>query len=235
MMQYPSPSFPTPPADIAPPKTSVMAIVSLVLAILGFCTGGIAGLVGVILGIIAIIAINKSAGRMQGSGLAIAGICVGAFSLLTSCLYVGLLLPALAKARQQAQVAKAQAGLRSLSSTIEVYSMENEDSLPPVGDWVTAVEQYQIDVDEIAAAPGAQDEGRAFSMNKALEGVRLIDITESHRTVLLFESGPDSPESGGPELMQQPPPRGSGWIVLFADGSVRQVRANELPSLKWDP
>jgi general secretion pathway protein G len=55
-----------------------MAIASLVLGIAGFFTVGITAIPGLVLGIVAIGQIKRSGGRMQGAGLAIAGICISA-------------------------------------------------------------------------------------------------------------------------------------------------------------
>ena len=84
-------------------KTSGLAIASLILGILGFCTFGLAGIAGFILGIVGLIVISKSAGQIKGGGLAIAGIIVSAVSLFTLfiALLMAILMPALAGARDQ--------------------------------------------------------------------------------------------------------------------------------------
>jgi hypothetical protein len=82
------------------PKTSGMAIASLVCGILALCLG-LPGLLGLIFGIIAIRKINGSGGTIGGKGLAIGG-------MVTSGLGVGvillasMLLPALARAKAKA-------------------------------------------------------------------------------------------------------------------------------------
>ena len=73
-------------------KASVMAILSMVLWILGFCTGGLAGLIGIILGSVAIVGITRSAGRLGGHGLAIAGIALSTVSLVVGLLLLGTIL-----------------------------------------------------------------------------------------------------------------------------------------------
>jgi hypothetical protein len=66
-------------------RTSVMAIIALVLGILG-CIPGL-GLLAIILGIIALVRIGGSNGRLGGRGLAIAGIILG---LLLSVVWIGI-------------------------------------------------------------------------------------------------------------------------------------------------
>lgn len=79
------------PSDVnmyqEPERTSVMAILSLVLGILGCCTG-VTSLLAIPLGVFALIGISRSNGRVGGTGLGIAGIIVG---LLTLALWIGLI------------------------------------------------------------------------------------------------------------------------------------------------
>jgi general secretion pathway protein G len=63
-------------------KTSRLAIASLVLGILSFFTFLLTALPAIILGIVALVKIGKSAGRLKGKGLAIAGICVPPAALI---------------------------------------------------------------------------------------------------------------------------------------------------------
>jgi hypothetical protein len=69
------------------PKTSGLAIASLICGIGGLCTLGLGGLVGIILGIIGLVKIGKSGGQLKGKGLAIGGIVASALSMI-----LGLLL-----------------------------------------------------------------------------------------------------------------------------------------------
>lgn len=63
-----------------PERTSVMAILSLVLGILGCCTF-VTAPIGVLLGIFGLIGISRSKGRVGGTGLAIGGLIVSVLSL----------------------------------------------------------------------------------------------------------------------------------------------------------
>jgi len=77
-----------------PKSTSVLAIASLVVAILGlitFCVGGgVLGAIAALMGVIALVLIGGSNGRTGGTGLAISGIVVGLLaSLLTGILAFG--------------------------------------------------------------------------------------------------------------------------------------------------
>jgi hypothetical protein len=69
-----------------PERTSVAAILSLVLGLLGCCIG-VTSLIAVPLAIFGIIGISKSKGRIGGMGIAIAGLLIG---LLSLAIWIGL-------------------------------------------------------------------------------------------------------------------------------------------------
>ena len=88
----------------APPKTSGMAVTSLVLGCLGLFSCGITSLVGLVLGIVSLVRISKSKGQLGGQGLALAGTIVSAVILLLGLpLGAAMTLPALARAKAKAQ------------------------------------------------------------------------------------------------------------------------------------
>src|SRR6266851_10317814 len=82
--EYYWPAGPTLPATApaTPAKTSGLAIASLVLGILGFCSFGLTALVGLILGIVSLARINRSNSALKGWGLALAGTVLSAVFLL---------------------------------------------------------------------------------------------------------------------------------------------------------
>jgi hypothetical protein len=67
-----------------PPRTSVMAILSLVFSLIGCCLP--IGLLGSLFGIFSLVGISGSQGRVTGKGLAIAGIIIG---LITTGIWGG--------------------------------------------------------------------------------------------------------------------------------------------------
>jgi len=73
----------------ASPKTSGLAIASLICGIAGLLTCGVGAAVGLVLGIVALVKISHSQGRMGGQGLAIAGVVVSA-----CCAILGAILSA---------------------------------------------------------------------------------------------------------------------------------------------
>lgn len=81
-----------------------MAVTSLVLGISSFVFWILAGIPAIITGLLAMGRIRRSDGRLEGKGLAVAGVTTGAVtSLLLLPIVVGLLLPAVQAARAAAQ------------------------------------------------------------------------------------------------------------------------------------
>ena len=119
-----------------------LAIASLVLGVVGFCTIGIAGIVGVILGIVALVKASHEPQVDRGRGFAIGGIVTGAVSLLSSLivfpLMIAILLPSLSVARETAKQAVCAANLRdvevALRSYVEEYGQEPPDLTGLVGE-----------------------------------------------------------------------------------------------------
>ncbi|RNC82609.1 MAG: DUF4190 domain-containing protein [Phycisphaera sp.] len=70
--------------DDGPPKTSVLAILSLVCSLVCFIPGLSA--IGALLGVFGLIRITSSNGRIRGTGLAIAGIAIG---VIVSLIWIG--------------------------------------------------------------------------------------------------------------------------------------------------
>ena len=115
-----------PQAPTGPVKTSGMAIASLVCGVLG-CLG-ITAIVGLVLGIVAQVKISRSGGRLKGSGLAIAGICVSAVMLIAT-VPAALLLPALSKAKQRALTINCESNLKQLALGVRLYSNDHKETI----------------------------------------------------------------------------------------------------------
>jgi hypothetical protein len=104
-------------------KTSVLAIVSLVLGILSICFTVITGLPAVLLGVIALIVIAGGGGRVRGTGLAIAGVVLGLLGSL-------LLIPEVLSVRSAASRAQSANNLKQLAIAMHNFN-DSTGQLPP--------------------------------------------------------------------------------------------------------
>ena len=127
--------------SVGGPKTSRLAIASLVLGILGFC--GVTAIVGMILGIVARVQIGRSGGRLQGKGMALAGIILSVVMLGVGLVAAGVILPMLAKMKHQQQQFMGQEdrtsdcgkNVRQISLAIRLYADEHDGKCPPGASW----------------------------------------------------------------------------------------------------
>jgi len=231
---------PTMSTPQAPPKNSSMAITSLVLGVLGFC--GITALVGLILGIISLIKIKNSQGRLAGNGFAIAGICISSFMLLFFILCTGLLLPAVARAKRNAQTfpawGKSQTiqcvnNLKQLGLAVRLYANDNKDQFPLAAKWCDAIQTDVGGNTTVFQCPADPGPRCTYAFNAKLSGMDVGKINPN--TVMIFETQGGWNLSGGSELMIRKPRHGTRFTVCLADGPVQQVTASQLSELTWEP
>jgi len=206
----------------------------LVLGIVGFCTW-FTSLAGLPLGIISLMQIKGSGGRLQGQGLAVAGICTSGISLLMLPLLVALMVPALTKARQRAQTISCVSQMKQLALGVRLYANDNKDTFPPADTWCDALQPYVASQQYFQCKADKSGQLCSFALNKSVAGRKEAEVDP--RTVLLFEveGGGGWNTSGGRELMMPQSRHGQTVVVGFADGSVQQVRANQLSTLRWEP
>jgi type II secretory pathway pseudopilin PulG len=226
----------TNPATIITPKTSGMAITSLVLGILGIFTCGLTALFGLIFGIIAMSKVRNSGGKLSGHGLALAGVIVSAIFLVVLPVFAilgGMLMPALAAAKQKAQAINCVNNEKQLGLAVRIYSGNNTNHFPPAATWCDAIKAAAGSEKVFrcnAATPSSQC---GYAFNAKLDGLDESKINP--QTVAIFESDVGWNASGGPELMIAKPRHARVFVVGLADGSVQQLRESQLNSLRWDP
>lgn len=116
---------------VEPPSTSGKAVASLLCGFLFFFFP--AAVAAVILGHLSLSDIKKSAGRLTGRGVAIAGLIFGYMGLvlLPILLFIGLLaIPRILRARIAANESSAIASLRQIDSAAEAYSATYHNGYP---------------------------------------------------------------------------------------------------------
>lgn len=227
---------PPPLPNTAPPKTSALAVTSLVLGILGLFTCGITSFFGLIFGIVALVKIKGSRGTLAGNGLALAGTIVsGVFLLLIPIISAAMLLPALAAAKERAQTINCVVNEKQLALAVRIYVGDNTNSFPPAATWCDAI-KTMVGSQKVFKCPAANPTDQCdYAFNAALSGMDTTKVDP--RTVMIFESDAGWNANGGVELMVKPARHQHGriYVVAYADGSVQEVRQSELNTLRWNP
>jgi len=233
VLKSPAPPPLTDAAAAVTPKTNALAVTSLVLGILGMFTCGFTALFGLILGIIAVTKVKNSRGALSGNGIALAGLIVSAVALFMVPILAGMLLPALAAAKQKAQEINCINNEKQLALAVRIYSNDNTNHFPPAATWCDAITTYAGNA-KAFKCPAAYSSGRCdYAFNVKLDGLDEDKINP--QTVELFESDAGWNANGGPELMIGKPRHARMFVVAFADGSIHQLRESELNTLRWDP
>ena len=128
------PPLPTSPGQ---PKTSGLAIWSLVLGILSlFCFSVLAGIPAVICGHMALSRIKRSVGFLQGNGLAIGGLVTGYLSIALIpliAILAAIAIPNFVQARNAAMTNACINNLRVIDAAKQTWALENkrDDSQTP--------------------------------------------------------------------------------------------------------
>ena len=177
--------------------------------------------------------IGKSQGQLRGKGLALAGIITSGVSLVLIPIFIAMMLPALAQAKQKAQTINCMSNMKQLAVGVRIYSADNKDQFPPAATWCDAIKAY-VGTEKIFKCVAANSGSRCdYAFNAKLSGMDEGKINPN--TVMIFESDGDWNANGGSELMIRKPRHGRVFVVAFADGSVQQLPESQLNTLRWDP
>ena len=114
--------------QVGPPETSGKAIVSLVSGLLFFFLPF--SIVAVIFGHLSLSEIRKSAGRLKGDGLAMAGLVLGYMGLavIPILIIAAIAIPNLLRARMAANESSAVASIRTINTAEVAYSATHTDA-----------------------------------------------------------------------------------------------------------
>ena len=131
------------PSSHTQPKTSGLAIWSLVLGILSLiCFSILAGIPAVICGHTALGRIKRSSGMLEGNGLAIGGLITGYLSILlipVIAILMAIAVPNFVKAKNAAMTNFCITNLRQIDSAKQMWALENkkDESQTPTGQDLT--------------------------------------------------------------------------------------------------
>ena len=213
-----------------PAKTSGLAIAALVLAILTPFTCLLTFVPALVCGILALTSINKSAGRLKGKGLAVAGITVSSVSLpIVMALLMAILMHALSKTRVLALRVVCSANMHGIANAISMYAEDN-GAFPTTSKWCDLlIENQNVDQKQFRC-PTAPEGPSNYAINSNIEQ---LGAAAPPDMVLLFETRPGWNQSGGPEILTTENHHGDGCNVVFVNGRVKFVHQQEFKDLRW--
>ncbi len=233
-------SFP-PPAGLTPPTPTAtencgLATAALVCGALGFVTC-VSAPVGLVLGFMAHSRIRSSNGRLTGSGLATAGIVLSLIVVLVGLLgfMAGLLLPALAKAKERSQTIACISNGKQLALGLILFANSNTNRLPSASSWCDSVATTMGSPSAFLCVKEDASQRSHYGFNARLDGIEMSEIKILSLTVMIFEIDGGWNVSGGPERMLKSSRHGRQFVVGFADGHVESVNEARLQQLRWDP
>jgi hypothetical protein len=111
-------------APTAPPRSSGLALASLILGCLSFVTAGLTALLGLILGVVGYRQISRSQGQLGGSGLATAGIAVSSVGIGFFLLIMAIAIPNFIRARDVSIARRCQRNIRQIDIAKQQWAME---------------------------------------------------------------------------------------------------------------
>lgn len=216
------PAIPVPPQ----PKTSGLAIASLVCGIGGFPTAGLTGIAAIITGHLALSAIKRSGGALGGQGMSIAGLITGYLTvlILPIAILAGLAAPVILKQRKAADRTECISNTKMLS--LAFYEFDSEYGSFPADE--TAKEDPAFTgmtgprvLEQLEAGGHIPDVDRFL-------GVKSTD------TPPLWKYFPGRQMDGDPSLpVLVSPVVGDKVVILRVDGSVTARDPAEVASLDF--
>ena len=224
-----------PLASAEPSKSSGMAIASLILGILGFCTAGLTALLGLVFGFVALSQIRRSQGSLKGRGFALAGTIVSAVAMLLIPIALAIAIPAASKGMMQARTIGCMNNMKQLALGIMMSANDNQERFPSSNNWCDAIKKYVPAPGTFQCPAGDKSQRSNYAFNALLSGVETSKVQVPAKTVLLYETDAGWNASGGPELALKKKHHGRTIMVAFADGHSAAVHESRFGQLRWEP
>lgn len=197
------------------PKTSGIAVASLVMGIASFLLPVILSIPAIICGAIGMSKTKDP--RVGGRGLAIAGLVLGICSIFVGSCYMSIMLPALNRAREQANRVKCASNMRQIGLAIMMYSnQERNGAFPDSFDKV--VKAGFVNNGDVFVCPSSNDTDAGNTTQQIIAGLH----GSGHDSYTYIGSGIDNKADGNTVVLYEPPGnhRPDGGNFLFADGHV---------------
>jgi len=213
---------PAPASGAEQPRTSRLAVASLVFGILGILLCGLTFIPAIICGHLAQSRIAAARGALTGKGMALAGLAAGYVSIayfLFAIVLAGMLLPALGSAREKARRINCAANLKQIGLACKMYANDYSEAFPP--DFKTLVEQKYLDAYKVYMCPST-----SHTAGSSPEDVE----NPAHCDYLYFGAGHTEAEIGSEVVLacDRPGNHTRYFNLLFGDGHVASLPGNSL-------
>ncbi|MCP4261346.1 MAG: hypothetical protein GY774_28175 [Planctomycetes bacterium] len=125
------------------------------------------------------------------------------------------------------------AKLQMLRIAMQIYADDYNGMYPTPEKWCDLLVQYlKMESDKfICRGSDAKKGESSYALNENIAGKNSSEIPKD--IVLLFETKGSWNQAGGPEILTLENHNGKGCSVLFNDGSVEFIKADQLGELKW--
>jgi prepilin-type processing-associated H-X9-DG protein len=148
-------------------------------------------------------------------------------------------------ARGRASEVICQATLAQIGKAMMLYAKEHDGKLPDCSKWCDELsDMYGLSTSLFicreagAIRPGsrpAEPLVTDYGFNENLSGIKVSQVREAGKTVLLFEAERGQNVHGGPNRMISAPRHPDGFNFVFVDGHAETVPKGELDRLRWTP
>lgn len=177
----------------------------------------------VTLGIAALISITRNRSHLKGYDIALLSILV-AFIIM---IFV-IMIPFRVVPKESLRIWGCGTNLKGLGTAMIIYADKFNDKWPNADKWNDLLmKECDIEKADFKCA-GAKEGPCNYAMNKYAANADMPAAM-----VLLFDSKAGWNQVGGSELLAPENHKGEGCNILFGDGHLEFVKAEELSKLKW--
>ena len=219
----------------APKERLGLPITALILGVGSFLLFPLTFLPALVLSVIGLI----RASRRQPAEKTAIGMCIGGLvcMLVAMPMWLAILFPVFAKAREKAQESRCLSNMNQLALGFVLYVADWDAHMPLAENWQDAIlpklSGSAIPFEQLVKCPGSR-EGFGYGYNRALGGLAHLDIKCPVYCVLLFEMDAKGNASGGRENLAAPR-HPVDYIFAYADGHCKPLSRPFLSNALWGP
>ena len=139
-----------------------------------------------------------------------------------------------------------RSSMEHLYEAIIVYADRNGGALPPPSAWCDKLSELIgpnspdgflrfLERKEVFLCGASEGDRCSYGLNANLLNLRIGQLKASGEVVLAFECADGWNIAGDPDQMLSEPRHDSGYVILFANGTVKTIPKERLGQLKWEP